>query len=78
MKTVELKKKLIGEINSSTNLDLLEELYYYLNQENDIKHTYPLNNEQNSAIQDARTQLKNGEFLTNEQADQEIEEWLNK
>lgn len=78
MKTVEIKKKLINEINSSTNKNLLEELYNYLNQENDIQKTYKLSKDQNAAIQEARNQIKTGEYLTNEQANQEIEEWLNK
>lgn len=78
MKTVEIKKKLINEINSSTNKNLLEELYNYLNQENDIQITYKLSKDQNAAIQEARTQIKTGKYLTNEQANQEIEEWLNK
>lgn len=78
MKTVEIKKKLINEINSSTNKDLLEELYNYLNQENAVQEIYKLNTEQNSAIQEAREQIKNGDYLTNEQANQEIDEWLKK
>ncbi len=78
MKTVEIKKKLINEINSSTNTDLLEELYIYLNQENTIQKPFKLSEEQNLAIEEARRQIKAGEYLTNEQANQEIEEWLNK
>ncbi|MCM4161907.1 hypothetical protein FHG64_14720 [Antarcticibacterium flavum] len=78
MKTIEIKKKLINEINSSTNKDLLEELYNYLNQENAVQETYKLNTEQNSAIREAREQIKNGDYLTNEQANLEIDEWLKK
>ncbi len=78
MKTVEIRKKLIEEINSSNNKDLLEELYNYLNQENTIQQTYKLSKEQNSAIKEARRQFENGEYLTDEQANQEIEEWLKK
>lgn len=78
MKTMEIKKKLIQEINSSNNEDLLEELYHYLNQENKIQEPYKLNKEQNSAIAEARDQIKNGDCLTDEKADQEISEWLNK
>ena len=76
MKTVEIRKKLIEEINLSENKNLLEELYRYLNQENKTQEIYELSNEQNSAIMEAREQIKNGEYLTNEQAEQEIEEWL--
>lgn len=78
MKTIDIKKKLINEINLSKNNNLLEEFYHFLNLENEIQETYKLNAEQNSAIIEAREQIKNGDFLTNEQANQEIDKWLNK
>ncbi len=78
MKTIDIKNKLINEINLSKNKNLLEELYHFLNLDNEIQETYKLNAEQRSAIAEAREQIKNGDFLTNEQADQEIDEWLNK
>lgn len=76
MKTIEIRKKLIEEIKLSNNKELLEELYNYINQENKVLKTYKLNKEQNSAIKEARKQIENGDFLTNEEADNEIEEWL--
>lgn len=78
MKTVEIKKKLINEINLSKNKNLLEEFYRFLNLENEIEETYKLNSEQKFAIAEARKQIKNDDYLTNEQANQEIDEWLNK
>ena len=78
MKTIELRKKLINEINLSKNKGLLEEFYHFLNLENEIQETYKLNIEQKSAITEAHEQIENGDYLTNEQANQEIEEWLNK
>lgn len=78
MKTVEIRKRLIEEINLSTNKNLLEEFYHYLNLENKIQKRYTLRNEQNQAIEEARAQIKNGDYLTNEQVDQDIDKWLNK
>lgn len=78
MKTIEIKKKLINEINLSKNKNLLEEFYRFLNLENEIEETYQLNVEQKSAIAEAREQIKNGDYLTSEQANHEIDEWLNK
>lgn len=60
----------------SKNKNLLEELYSYLNQENTTQEIYKLSDEQKSTIIEAREQIKNGEYLTNQQAEQEIEEWL--
>lgn len=77
MKTVEIKKKLIEEINSSTNMDLLKEFYHFLSLENEIQETYKLDDEQRSAVSEARDQIKNGNLLNNEDANKEIEKILN-
>lgn len=76
METMEIEKKLINEINLSKNKNLLEEFYRFLNLENEIQETYKLNKEQNFAVAEAREQIKNGDYLTNEKANQEIDEWL--
>jgi len=76
MKTIEIKEKLINEINLSENKGLLEEFYRFLNLENEIQESYKLSKEQNSAIAEARKQIKNGDHLNNEQANQEIDKWL--
>lgn len=78
MKTIEIKKKLINEIHLSDNKNLLEEFYHFLNLENEIQETYKLNTEQNAAIVEAHDQIKNDDYLTNDQANQEIDEWLNR
>lgn len=77
MKSIEIKKRLIDEINLSDNAELLEELYRFLNLENETEEIYTLNKQQNAAIVEARKQIKNRDYLTNNQADQEIETWLN-
>ena len=37
MKTIEIKQKLINQINISENKDLLEKFYHFLNLENEIQ-----------------------------------------
>lgn len=76
MKTTEIKKRLIDEINSLDNRKILEELYRFLNLENKIEKTYKLSEEQESAISEAREQIQNGDYLTNDQANDEIDKWL--
>jgi PHD/YefM family antitoxin component YafN of YafNO toxin-antitoxin module len=78
MTTFEIKKKLIDQINLSNNKNLLEELYRFLNLENEIQELYQLNTEQQSAIAEARKQITNGDHLTDDEANQEIDEWLDK
>lgn len=76
MRTVEIRKRLIEEINLSSNKNLLEEMYNFLNHDNEIENIYKLSKEQKRAIAESREQVKNGQFLTNEEVDSEIEEWL--
>jgi hypothetical protein len=77
MTTLELKQRLIGKINQSKNNEILEEMYRLIvNEETD--NIYELSDEQNRVVEEAQLQFKNGQFLTGEQADNEIEEWLGK
>lgn len=78
MEAFEVKKKLIKEINISTNKDLLNEFYNYLHQENKIQEPYQLSDEQNLEIREAREQIKKGDLLTNDEANKEIDQWLGK
>jgi hypothetical protein len=40
--------------------------------------TYQLSDEQLNAVEEGQLQFKNGQVLTGEQADKDIEEWLDK
>lgn len=79
MSTVELRKRLIEKIQKTQDNRLLEEAFRLLDLETteDIE-IYRLTEEQKKAIGEAREQVKNGQFLTEEQANKEIDEWLNK
>ena len=77
MTSIELKKRLIGKINQTQNSGILEEMYRLIvNEETD--NIYELSDEQKKAVEEARQQFKNGQFLKSGQADKEIEEWLGK
>ncbi|MBN7812805.1 hypothetical protein J0A68_17755 [Algoriphagus sp. H41] len=75
MGTVELKKKLVAEINLSSNKELLEEMYRLLNQDNEAG-VFKLSQSQKKAVTEAREQVRNGQFFTDEQVNDEMEEWL--
>ncbi|HET8736616.1 MAG TPA: hypothetical protein VFM69_08445 [Pricia sp.] len=78
MKTKDIKKQLIHEINLSDNKRLLEEIYRFLNLENEFQEAFILSSEQKSAIAEARSQIENGDYLTHDEANRDIEKWLNK
>ncbi len=78
MSTVELKKLLIDKIQNIENEKLLQEAFRLLELEIEDIELYKLNDNQNKAIEEARQQIKYGQFLTDEQANKEVEEWLSK
>ena len=43
-----------------------------------VQDIYHLNEEQKTVIEKAKKKKKNGDYLTNEEANQEINQWLNK
>ena len=78
MSTIELRKRLIEKIQKTENDNLLEEAYRLLELETKDIEIYKLNEDQKKAISEARLQIKNGQFLTDELANREIDEWLDK
>lgn len=78
MSTIELRKRLIEKIQETDNEGLLEEAYRLLETGFEDKEIYKLNEDQISSINEAQMQIKNGQFLTDEQVNNEIDEWLSK
>lgn len=76
MMTVELRKRLIDKIQETKDERILEEAYRLLGLETDDIEVYQLNDDQKEAINEARQQVKQGQFLTEEKANNEIDEWL--
>jgi predicted transcriptional regulator len=78
MSTIELRRLLIDKIQKTENEDLLAEAYRLLELETEDIEIYKLNDDQRKAINEARQQINNGQFLTEDQANKEIDEWLSK
>ncbi|MFN6946870.1 MAG: hypothetical protein ACK4ND_18130 [Cytophagaceae bacterium] len=78
MNKVKLKEKLIKEIQNIEDENILNEVYRLLKIESAEIDVYKLNEEQISAVNEAREQISNSQFFTHEQAKKKIEEWLNK
>lgn len=78
MTVKELKKRLIGKINQIENNEILEEMYRLISNEETDLSIYRLSDEQLNVVEEGQHQFKNGQFLTEEQADKDIEEWLGK
>ncbi len=76
MSTIELRKRLIDKIQKTDDDNLLQEAYRLLELGTEDIEPYRLSEDQKNAIKEARQQIKDGQFLTNDQADKEIDEWL--
>lgn len=77
MRTIDIRKRLIEEINSSSNKNLLEEMYNFLSKDNATDEFYKLSRVQKKAIHKGREQIKNGQSFSNDEVNFEIEKWLN-
>jgi hypothetical protein len=78
MTAKELKKRLIHKIDQSDNNELLEEMYRLIANEEADNKVYELSEEQIKAVEEGQLQYKKGEFLTDDLADKDIDEWLGK
>lgn len=78
MYTIELRKLLIEKIQLTNDNKFLEEASRLLEAEIDDSDVYVLNDKQKEAIKESRNQIANGEFLTDEESNKEIDKWLNK
>ncbi len=78
MTTTELKKRLIKRINSIEDELLLQEMSRFIDIQDDESDIYCFTDEESRAIEEAREAYARGEFLTNEEANKEVDEWLEK
>jgi hypothetical protein len=73
----ELRKKLTGRINRTERIDLLEYMLQLIENE-EAGIPYQLTIEQENAVAEALNQYENGQFISDEDADKEINQWLTK
>jgi hypothetical protein len=78
MSTLEMKKRIIQKIRKMENEDLLNEVNRLIEIETSDIEVYKFSNEEKAIINEARNQIKNGQYLTDEEASKEINEWLKK
>jgi predicted transcriptional regulator len=78
MSTIELRKLLIEKIQLTDDDKLLEEASRLLEVEIEEFDVYILNDKQKEAIEEGRKQIVKGEYLTDEESNKEIDEWLSK
>lgn len=77
MAVTDIKEKLINKIKETNDPHLLEEIsaLFELQEPESI---YEVNDAQKKKIEEAKEQIKNKQTLSDEQANKDTDEWLNK
>ncbi|MEO6719923.1 MAG: hypothetical protein ABIN67_06130 [Ferruginibacter sp.] len=78
MSSKEMKKQLIDKIQSTNDDKILEEVYRILEVSTQEVDMIMLSDDQKAQIDKGISDIEEGRYLTNEEANREIEEWLKK
>jgi hypothetical protein len=74
----ELRHNVIDKINKLDDESLLNDLIKLIDNAANEDEIYRLSDNHKKAINTAIGQIENGHYLTNEQSNKQIDEWLNK
>ena len=75
MSTKELKMDLMRTVSSIEDVSVLEKIKQFLKNQNAEK-VYVLSEDQLAILNESIEQFKNGQFLTEEEAEKDIEKWF--
>jgi hypothetical protein len=78
MTVVELKEKLIAKINSTNDIELLDELSWIIDLEEPNRESHIISQGELEAVREALEQTKNGQYISDEEANSQIDAWLKK
>lgn len=76
MTLVQLKKALVQKIQDTEDSILLEDLNRLFDLDSNTTRLISLNKEQMMAIKQGETDYEKGDFFTEEQAEDQINQWL--
>ncbi|MDT0688214.1 hypothetical protein RM549_00330 [Salegentibacter sp. F188] len=76
METSELKEKLIARIEGISDKNLLSDMLKFFETTSTPDELYEFSEEEFQAITIAREQIKNGEYHTPSEIDEEVKKWL--
>jgi predicted transcriptional regulator len=76
MSTLELRELLLEKISIIENEELLQEIASLIEADYQFDDNYKMSAEEIAAINDGREQIKNGQFVTNEESNKRVGEWL--
>lgn len=76
MNTEELKLNVINQINQLNDFRIIEEIQQLINFESSTEE-YQLNETEINRVEDAQKEYKKANILSEDLANQEIDQWLN-
>ena len=76
MSAIELRNRIIKEVNSISDVAILNEIYKLLQIEQNIE--YKLSEQETHAVQEGIDDIHQGRVLTSKEANSFIAEWLKK
>ncbi len=76
MSVAEIKSNIINEISSINDLKKLEDLTEFLGINMSKKEVYVFSPEQRIRIEKALKQVENGEYISDEEAEKQIQKWF--
>ncbi|MFV0154557.1 hypothetical protein OBK03_02095 [Empedobacter falsenii] len=76
MNTEELKLNVINQINQLNDFKIIEEIQQLINFESPTEE-YQLNETEINRVEDAQKEYKKANILSEDLANQEIDQWLN-
>jgi len=72
-----LKEKIIAKISSTDNEELLDHIAAIIELES-TDSIYKMSSEETEAVKEGLEQFKNGQWITNEDSNKHVDEWLKK
>ncbi|CAN5515065.1 hypothetical protein BH09BAC6_BH09BAC6_06660 [soil metagenome] len=78
MTVIELKAKLIEKINNTNDYELLDHISEVFEFESRVDETYEMSPGEIEAVNEGLEQIKNGQWLSHEEANSQVAEWLKK
>ena len=77
MTLLQIKEKLQTLIEATEDEDVLQQVYFFLEMKN-TSTPYVMNKEEINAVEEALEQVRNGQFLTHDEAMKRLNEWKGK
>jgi hypothetical protein len=78
MSVIELRKRIINEVNSMEDVVVLQEIHDLIKMETGVESVYKLTSQKKSAVEVGLKDIKEDRIASSEGANERIAQWLRK